>query len=111
MYTYLLVVGLGLYMLVMGIIGYRRTKSPTALYVNGGIAVITIILGLLMSKENPFASTALPIWLALNAVMLGYLTIKRIRMGAEARGGSKFIFGSMTILTILVLIVVGIQTF
>lgn len=99
------VIALGAYMLLMGIVGYIRTGSPTALYINGGIAVTTILLGYLWSRNlaNSMGTVVL-VWVALNTILLGYMTFKRIAAHAEARAGSELIFGSMAIFAMIVLI-------
>ena len=99
------VIALGVYMLLMGIVGYVRTGSPTALYINGGIALATIILGYLWGKNLAgLMGTVVLVWVALNTVMLGYMTFKRIAAHAETRAGSELIFGSMAVFAMIVLI-------
>ena len=99
------VIALGAYMMLMGIVGYVRTGSPTALYINGGIALATIILGYLWGKNlSGSMGTVVLVWVALNTVMLGYMTFKRIAAHAETRAGSELIFGSMAVFAMIVLI-------
>lgn len=99
------VIALGAYMLLMGIVGYVRTGSPTALYINGGIALATIVLGYLWGKNLASSmGTVVLVWVALNTVMLGYMTFKRIAAHAETRAGSELIFGSMAVFAMIVLI-------
>lgn len=99
------VIALGAYMLLMGIVGYVRTGSPTALYINGSIAVATMLLGYFWGRNLGGAmGTVVLVWVALNTILLGYMTFKRIAAHAEARAGSELIFGSMAVLAMIVLI-------
>lgn len=100
------VIALGAYMLLMGIIGYVRTSSPTAIFINGSFALATILLGYFWGR-NPSATlgTIILVWTAIITVMMAYMTFKRIAAHAQARAGSEFIFGSMAIFALIVTIV------
>ena len=98
------IVILGIYMLAMGITGYVRTGSPTALYINGGIAVATIIIGFLVSKGIGAMRVVSIAWVGINTFMLSFMTYKRLT-NPDAREGSELIFGSMALLALIVLIV------
>ncbi len=98
------IMALGAYMLAMGILGYIRTGSPTALYINGSFALITLVLGYLNGGGNPLLFKITLGWVALNTAILSYLTIKRIAAHAEARAGSELIFGSMALFALIVTI-------
>ncbi|MCC6964492.1 MAG: hypothetical protein IT585_14665 [candidate division Zixibacteria bacterium] len=98
------IIALGIYMLAMGILGYIRTGSPTALFVNGGIAVATIVLGYFNGGGSPLLLKITLGWVALNTIMLTYLTFKRIAAHSQARAGSEFIFGSMALFSLVVAI-------
>jgi hypothetical protein len=103
------IMALGAYMLAMGILGYIRTGSPTALYVNGSFAVITLVLGYLNGGGNPLLFKITLGWVALNTVILSYLTIKRIAAHAQARAGSELIFGSMALFALIVTVLMVMQ--
>lgn len=105
MHLHYWVMALGGYMLLMGILGFIRTGSPTALYINGGIALATLALGYFWGRNLTGGLGNVVIgWIALNSVLLSYMTFKRIAAHAEARAGSEFIFGSMAVFAIIVLI-------
>ena len=105
MKTHYVIMALGVYMLAMGIIGYVRTGSPTALYINGGFALTTIVLGYLNGGGNTLLYKVTLGWTALMTVMLSYLTVKRIAAHSQTRAGSEFIFGSMALFALIVTIV------
>lgn len=99
------VMALGGYMILMGITGFIRTGSPTALYINGGIALATIVLGYFWGRNLAGGIGNVVIgWVALNSVLLSYMTFKRIAAHAETRAGSELIFGSMAVFSIIVLV-------
>lgn len=99
------VMALGGYMILMGITGFIRTGSPTALYINGGIALATLLLGYFWGRNLAGGMANVVIgWVALNSVLLSYMTFKRIAAHAEARAGSELIFGSMAVFSIIVLV-------
>ncbi len=98
------IIALGVYMLAMGIVGYVRTGSPTALFINGGIAVATMVLGYFAGGGNATFMKFCIGWVALNTVMLGYMTFKRIAAHSEVRAGSEYIFGTMAVFSLIVLI-------
>jgi hypothetical protein len=104
------IIALGVYMLAMGVLGYIRTGSPTALFINGGIAVATIVLGYLNGGGNPLLWKITLGWVGLNTILLGYMTVKRIAAHAETRAGSELIFGSMALFALIVLILMIRQT-
>jgi hypothetical protein len=99
------VIALGAYMLLMGIVGYIRTGSPTALYINGGIATATILIGYFWGRNiTGMMGNVVIGWVIINSLLLSYMTFKRIAAHADARAGSEFIFGSMALFSIIVLI-------
>lgn len=104
-----IIMALGAYMLAMGIIGYVRTGSPTALYINGSFALTTLILGYFNGGGNPLLFKITLGWVALNAVMLSYLTVKRIAAHSQTRAGSELIFGSMALFAIIVAIMMAMR--
>ena len=104
-----LVIVLGLYMLSMGVVGYIRTKSPTALYINGGFALTTIILGVLTGGIETAMWKITLGWVSLNFLIMALMTIKRIKAHANARSGSKLIFGSMALFCLIVAIVMTFE--
>lgn len=103
----LLVMILGGYMIAMGIVGYIRTGSPTAIFINGGIALVTILLGYFMGRGNVMLSNITLGWVGLVTVLLSFMTFKRVNEMAHgtARAGSEYIFGSMALFALIVLIV------
>lgn len=109
MQIHFLIIALGAYMLAMGLLGYIRTGSPTALYVNGGFAIVTMILGYLTRNGNPTTYLVTMVWTSLITLMLGYLTFKRIAAHSQARKGSQYIFGSMALFALIVTIIMIAQ--
>ncbi len=97
------IIALGVYMLAMGIVGYVRTGSPTALFINGGIAVATMVLGYFAGGSPTLMKFCIG-WVALNTVLLSYMTFKRIAAHSEVRAGSEYIFGTMAVFSLIVLI-------
>lgn len=104
MKVHYLIMALGAYMLAMGILGYVRTGSPTALYINGSFALVTIALGYFNGGGNAMLYKVTLGWVVVLTAMLSYLTIKRIAAHAEARAGSELIFGSMALFALIVAI-------
>jgi hypothetical protein len=102
-----LVMALGGFMILMGIVGYIRTGSPTAIFINGGIALVTVLLGYFMGRGNPMLANVTLGWVGLVTVILSFMTVKRINaaMHGTAREGSEYIFGSMALFALIVLIV------
>ncbi len=98
-----LVILLGLYMLAMGVLGYVRTGSTTPIYITGSLAVVTILLGLLLRTGSRAVLKTTIVWIALNVLLNTYMTVGRVAAHAEARPGSKWIFGSMAFLALLAL--------
>lgn len=98
---------LGGFMILMGIVGYIRTGSPTAIFINGGIALVTVLLGYFMERGNPMLANVTLGWVGLVTVILSFMTVKRINavMHGTAREGSEYIFGSMALFALIVLIV------
>lgn len=105
MKTHYWIIALGVYMLAMGIVGYVRTGSPTALYINGGFALTTIVLGYFNGGGSPLLYKITLGWTVLMTLMLSYLTVKRIAAHSQTRAGSEFIFGSMALFALIVTIV------
>ena len=104
MKAYVWIIILGVYILAMGITGYVRTGSPTALYINGGIALVTIIIGFLVSKGIGVMRVISMSWVGIITLMLSFMTYKRLT-NPDAREGSELIFGSMAALALIVFIV------
>lgn len=96
---------LGAYMLAMGIVGYVRTGSPTALCINGGFALTTIALGYFNGGGSALLYKITLGWTVLMTLMLSYLTIKRVAAHSQTRAGSELIFGSMALFALIVTIV------
>lgn len=107
MNTHYWVIALGAFMVLMGIVGYIRTGSPTAIFITGGIALITSLLGVFWGK-NPASmfGTITLAWTALITVLMAYMTFKRISAHADTTAGSEFIFGSMAVFALIVTIVI-----
>lgn len=104
MKIYYWVVALGVYMIAMGILGYIRTGSPTALYVNNGFALVTLIFGFIAVRGSMlFAKISLG-WVGLLVLLMGYMTIKRVAAHADTKAGSVLIFGSMALFSLVVFI-------
>lgn len=99
-----LVMALGGYMLVMGLLGFARTQTTTPLFINGTIGLVTFVIGYLMLRANPVVSIVALIWVGLNAILLSYMTFKRIAAHETARAGSEYIFGSQALFAIIILI-------
>ncbi|MDZ4723399.1 MAG: hypothetical protein SGI97_05800 [candidate division Zixibacteria bacterium] len=100
-----LVIALGGYMLLMGLFGYYRTHTPTPLFINGGIAIVTIIIGIFLKGGSPTVLNLAIGWIGLNTLMLAYMTFKRIAAHSDVRSGSEYIFGTQAVFALIVLIV------
>lgn len=107
MKPYILVMALGGYMVLMGAVGYYRTGSPTALFINGSLGIITALFGYFMGRGNPMLANITIGWTALITIVLGFMTFKRINAlvhGTPAYAGSEYIFGTQALFAIVVLI-------
>lgn len=102
---YYWVIALGAYMIVMGIVGYIRTGSPTALYVNNSFALITLIFGFLATRGSLLFGKISLGWVGLMVLLMGYMTFKRVAAHANVKAGSEFIFGSMALLALVVFVI------
>lgn len=94
---------LGLYMLAMAIVGYIRTGSPTALYIMGGMALVTGLMSYLAADQVSVYYLLALGWTALISLVVGFMTFKRIAAHANARPGSALIFGSTALFALVVL--------
>ncbi len=104
------IIALGIFMLAMGIVGYFRTGSPTSIFIAGGIGVVTAILGYFVGGGSPLLWKVTLGWIGINTVMLGYMTFKRIAAHATARAGTEYIFGSMALFALIVLIMMIVRS-
>ncbi len=104
MKIYYWVIALGGYMLLMGIVGYIRTGSPTALIVNNSFAVVTALFGFLALRGSLLFGKISLGWTGLMVLLMGYMTFKRVAAHANTKPGSELIFGSMALLALIVFI-------
>jgi hypothetical protein len=104
MKIYYWVVALGIYMIAMGILGYIRTGSPTALYINNSFALVTLVFGFLAVRGSMLFGKVSLGWVGLLVLLMGYMTIKRVTAHAETKAGSELIFGSMAVFSLVVFI-------
>ncbi len=94
---------LGLYMLAMAVTGYVRTGSPTALYIMGGIGVVTAVMSWLVARGGLTNFWIGFGWTAVVMLTVGFMAVKRISAHADARPGSVLIFASTAIAALIVL--------
>ena len=97
------VVALGLFILLLGIIGYIRTKSPTAIGFNGIFGVVCIILGFMLGHGSNVL-TVTEIWVALIAAAGIAMGTRRL-MAPKRQIVPILMFASMAIFSIVVLII------
>lgn len=94
---------LSLYMIAMAVTGYIRTGSPTALYIMGGIGLVTAIMGWVVSRGGLTNFWIGFGWTAVVMLLVGFMAVKRISAHADARPGSVLIFASTAAVALVVL--------
>lgn len=99
-----LVVLLGVYMILMGAVGYARTGSPTPVVITGGIGVLTILIGVWMRSRSTAAMRTGLVWALVNSGLYAYMTFGRVAAHDEPNLGSILIFGTMAVFSIVTLI-------
>lgn len=98
------VIALGVVILVLGIIGYLRTKSPTAIGFNGAFSIVCIILGLLLAQGRTGLLTVTQIWVGLIALASMVMGARRL-MAPNRATAPIVIFTVMAVLSVLTLVV------
>jgi len=104
MKVYYWVIALGIYMIAMGIVGYIRTGSPTALYVNNSFALMTLVFGFIALRGSLLFGKISLGWTGFLVLLMGYMTFKRVAAHANTKPGSELIFGSMALVALIVFI-------
>ena len=99
-----LIIWLGAYMLLMGVVGYIHTGSPVPIFISGGLGVITALFGYFIGRGlHAFARIGV-IWLVTMTGMMGYMTFGRISAHANPTPVTSLIFGSMGLFSLLALV-------
>ncbi|HOD66753.1 MAG TPA: hypothetical protein PLR32_09000 [candidate division Zixibacteria bacterium] len=100
---YLLIL-LALAMLAGGAVGLARTGSPIPLLINSALALLTLILALVVSRDSRRVLLAATVWVALCVLLYTYMTIIPPAAHNPSRPGSKYLFGSMALVALIVLV-------
>ena len=92
---------LGSYMILMGILGYINSGSPTA-FIMSGMGLIAVLLSYFCSKSSIIWWT-MTAWVAINTAMIGSMAYKRIITDPQPLT-TQLLFGSTAVFAIVVLI-------
>ncbi len=90
----LTVIALGIYLILMGIIGYVRTKSPTAIGFNSLFGIVSLVLGWLLRGGSTSIETATMIWVGIIAATCILMATRRL-MAPKRQTAPILIFASM----------------
>ncbi|UCE23190.1 MAG: hypothetical protein JSU74_07735 [Candidatus Zixiibacteriota bacterium] len=102
----LVVISLGAYFFIMGILGLARTDSFTPLYINGAVSAVTIWLGWLLGKNMRVVRNVTLAWLSVITLAMGYMTFGEVSAHSNPTIGSSLIFGSMGLFSLIVILLV-----
>lgn len=100
------IIVLGIYIFVMGVVGMMRMSSLTPVFIAGGIAAVTIWLGWLFGQGMRPVRSVTMWWLGIVTVAAGYLTFGRLSADGELNAVSISIYGSLALFTLLALVLV-----
>ena len=99
-----LIIGLGAYMLLMGVVGFLHTGSPVPIFISGGLGIITALFGYFIGRGLHVFARIGVVWLVVMTGLMGYMTFGRISAHANPTPVSSFIFGSMGLFSLLALV-------
>ena len=92
---------LGSYMVLMGILGFINSGSPTA-FIMSGMGLVAVLLSYFCSKSS-IIWWSMTAWVALNTAMIGSMAYKRIITDPHPLI-TQLLFGSTAVFAIVVLI-------
>ena len=98
------------YIMLMGIIGNLRTGAMMPVYLNGSIAIVTSILGLVYFKSGKAGLYILNGWLVLNFLMYTYMTLFGAKAHPNPTVGTYLIFGSMALFCLMTVVELRMKT-
>jgi uncharacterized membrane protein len=99
-----LIIWLGVYMLLMGVVGFLDTGSTVPIFISGGLGAITALFGFFIGRGlHAFARIGV-IWLVCMTGLMGYMTFGRISAHANPTPLTSFIFGSMGLFSLVALV-------
>ena len=99
-----LIIWLGAYMLLMGVIGFLHTGSIVPIFISGGLGALTASFGYFIGRGfHAFARIGV-IWLVFLTGLMGYMTFGRISAHADPTPLTSFIFGSMGLFSLVALV-------
>lgn len=93
------------YIVAIGLLAIYRTDSFIPLYINVGIAAVTLLIANLIRKGHEVARPVLTGWLAVLVLTYGYQAFKILAVHTNPRPGSKYIFASMAVMALLTLVI------
>lgn len=97
-----LVMTLGLYVFIMGVVGLIRTGSVVPVLITGSIALITLVIALFVQRGSRRSLVIATVWAGLNTLVYTYVALMPIGPHDPNRTGSVYIFGSMALVALLV---------
>lgn len=92
---------LGSYMILMGILGYINSGSPTA-FIMSGMGLIAVLLAC-FCKKSSIVWWTMTAWIGINTAMIGSMAFKRIIIDPQPLT-TQLLFGSTAMFAIVVLI-------
>lgn len=88
----------------IGLAGYLRTGSPIPLLINGIIGLITIVAGWTLAKRYSGGRLFAVIWSFICTGLYTYMTFMPVEAHTNPRPGSKYMFGSMALFSLIALV-------
>lgn len=95
---------LGIFVVLVGVVGYIRTGSVVPIIINTVIAAITWWLAARMTQKKSGAIKAIIVWLSFTTLIYAYMTVGPMMGHEEPRPFSWLLFGSMALYSVVVLI-------
>lgn len=97
-----LVMTLGLYVILMGVVGLIRTGSVVPVLITGSIALVTLLIAMFVQRGSRKALIFATVWAAINTLVYTYIAIMPVGAHDPNRSGSPYIFGSMAVVALVV---------
>lgn len=85
------------YVMLMGIIGFMRTSATMPLYLNGSIALITVIFAFMHYRKKSYWQNVVLVWISINFLMYSYMTLFGVSAHPNPTVGTYLIFGSVAV--------------
>lgn len=88
----------------IGLAGFLRTGSPIPLVINCIIGLITIVAGWTLAKQINGGRLFAIIWSLICTGLFTYMTFMPVEAHTNPRPGSKYMFGSMALFSLIALL-------